>query len=87
MARCDDSLPQCPHRGVIFISHGADGCAVCFSDQTETRSFIEDATAREYAIVALNSYDRKTKAWNLEMEPANNPDLQRVAALRLSLIA
>ena len=67
--------------------HGAGGCAACFFDQAETRSFIEDATARGYAIVALNSYDRQIKAWNLEMEPANNPDLRRIAALRQSLIA
>lgn len=66
--------------------HGMGGCAACFFDQTETRSFIQDATARGYAIVALNSYDRQTKAWNLEMQPANNPDLQRVAALRQALI-
>lgn len=75
------------HIGVIFMLHGAGGCAACFFDQAETRSFIEDATARGYAIVALNSYDRQIKAWNLEMEPANNPDLRRIAALRQSLIA
>lgn len=75
-----------PHIGVIFMFHGMGGCAACFFDQTETRSFIQDATARGYAIVALNSYDRQTKAWNLEMQPANNPDLQRVAALRQALI-
>ncbi|MBK6959658.1 MAG: IPT/TIG domain-containing protein [Nitrosomonas sp.] len=76
-----------PHIGVIFMFHGMGGCAACFFDQTETRSFIQDATARGYAIVALNSYDRQTRAWNLEIEPANNPDLQRVAALRQALVA
>lgn len=83
--RCD-LLPD-PHIGVIFMFHGMGGCAACFFDQTETRSFIQDATARGYAIVALNSYDRQTRAWNLEIEPANNPDLQRVAALRQALVA
>lgn len=75
-----------PHTGVIFMFHGMGGCAACLFDQTETRSFIEDATARGYAIVALDSYDRRTKAWNLETEPVKNPDLQRVAALRQALI-
>jgi poly(3-hydroxybutyrate) depolymerase len=76
-----------PHIGVIFMFHGAGGCGYCFLDRPETRLFIEESTAKGYAIVALDSYDRQARVWNLETAPADNPDLQRVAAVRQNLIA
>jgi hypothetical protein len=65
----------------------AEGGANTVFAQTESLLFIQEALSRGIGVVALDSYDRFDKAWNESLDPQQNIDLQRTAALRRALIA
>ena len=80
------------HRGVIFFFHGKGGCAACLFQLAESRRFIDDALARGFAVVAIDSLMRGNEArwagtgWTDPADPANNVDMQRVVEVRQQFI-
>lgn len=75
------------HDGIIFMFHGRNGCGECMFDKGDTRDMVNDAISRGYAVVALDSFDRVNREWNLDPSAATNVDMQRVNALRNNLIS
>jgi pimeloyl-ACP methyl ester carboxylesterase len=75
------------HKGVIFLFHGAGGSADLFFSKTENYKFVNDAISRNYAVVAIDSYDRFNKQWDPTVSAADNVDMQRVSALRDNLVS
>ncbi len=75
------------HKGVIFLFHGMGGSADLFFSKTENYKFVNDAISRNYAVVAIDSYDRLNKQWDPTVSAADNVDMQRVAALRDNLVS
>ena len=81
------------HRGVIFFFHGKGGCANCLFVLAESRRIIDDALARGFGVVAIDSLERGADAhwagtgWSAPPDPANNVDMQRVVKVRQQLIA
>ncbi len=74
------------HVGIIFAFHGSGGGANTFFGQDESVSFIQEATTRGFGVVALDSFNRVEKVWDSSLDPQQNVDLQRVAALRRDLL-
>lgn len=72
--------------GVIFLIHGGKGNAHIMVGDTEILRFIDDATSRGFAVVAVNSFDRVNVLWDTEPDAEDNIDLQRISAVRLDLI-
>ena len=76
-----------PHAGVVFMFHGRGGCAECQFTKLENRTLVNDIVSRGHAVVALDSYDRVERVWDLNPSASDNVDMQRVVALRNDLIA
>ncbi|WP_162532121.1 IPT/TIG domain-containing protein [Candidatus Scalindua japonica] len=75
------------HKGVIFLFHAHGGSAINLFSKTENYLFVNDAISRNYAVVAIDSFDQVNKQWDLTVSAADNIDMQRVAALRDNLIS
>jgi len=78
------------HHSVIFLFHGGNGCASCIAQKTEIRRFMNEASARGYALVAVESHNRSYLdeiTWDETADPAANIDMQRVAAAHRDLTA
>ena len=75
------------YHSVIFMVHGSIGSAINQFTGTENKSFANEALARGFGLVAIDSLDRVVKMWNTATTFADNPDLQRVKAVRDDLIA
>ncbi len=79
-------IPQ-PHIGIILFFHGQGGSAANLTLHEETRLFIGQAVARGYGVIAIDSYDRNQGVWDEEGSGTDNVDMQRVVAIRNTLIA
>ncbi len=79
-------IPQ-PHIGIILFLHGQGGSAANLTFHEETRLFIGQAVARGYGVIAIDSYDKNQGAWDEERSGEYNVDMQRIAAMRNTLIA
>ena len=77
-------IPPGPLAGVITLHHGTGGSGANFFNRAEYRAFCEDAAARGYGLVALDSLDRVNKQWDPAVA-ASNADIQNVQAA-LSLL-
>jgi len=72
--------------GVIFIFHGLGGSAQTILAHTDTVAFIQEARSRGIGVVAVDCYNRSERTWDLTLDPAQNIDLQRTAAVRRHLV-
>ncbi len=79
-------FPPGPLSGVITLHHGSGGSGANFFNRPEYRSFCEDAAARGYGLVALDSLDRVNKQWDPTVA-ASNVDIQNVQAALTLLIS
>ena len=76
-------FPPGAFAGVITLHHGTGGSGANFFQKIEYRAFCEDAAARGYGLVALDSLDRGNRQWDATVA-ASNVDIQNVqAALNL----
>lgn len=80
-------IPPAPV-GLIFMFHGGRGSTATIAAKTESGVFAQQALVRGYGVVFVESFNRKDGEFNWEKDPdpAENYDLQRVAALRSRLI-
>ncbi|MBI4061968.1 MAG: hypothetical protein HY403_11125 [Elusimicrobia bacterium] len=69
-------------RGVIYFFHGTGGSAVNMSSNTEMRILAASALAQSHALVFLESTDRTAKQWTPTANPATNPDILHITAVR-----
>jgi len=74
--------------GVVFLIHGGGGSTESMAAKTESGVFAQQAVARGYGVVYLQSFERKDGHFNWDKNPnaEENYDLQRVAAVRTSLV-
>ena len=66
--------------GVIVLFHGTGGSGDNWWLQAENRTFVNDAVAAGYALIALDSVDRVNKQWSTGATLTANPDLVNVVA-------
>lgn len=74
--------------GLIFFFHGAGGSSDAWvaERRLEARQMLRDAVARGYGVMVTESGNRQARQWDTEPDPALNPDIQHVAALRQQLV-
>lgn len=72
--------------GVIYLFHGTGGSLANLLSSLEVVRFVDQAKSRSFAVVMIESYDRKEDLWDTtHLNVAENIDMQRLAEVHKQL--
>ncbi len=72
--------------GVLYLFHGSGGGLASLLSSLEASRFTDQATSRHFAVVMIESYDRKGGLWDItHLNIAENIDMQRLAEVHRQL--
>ncbi len=87
MPRLASYFPENPV-GVIYLFHGMGGDITGLLGSLEVTRFVDQAVSRRFAVVILESYERKGGLWDVDHPAAvDNIDMQRLAHVHTQLTA
>ncbi len=85
--RIVSSFPANPV-GIIYVFHGIGGGIADLLGSLEVTRFVDQAVSRNYAVVMIESYERKIGLWDVDHTRAvDNIDMARLAAVHNRLLA